>query len=346
VNVIFRTDASEGIGTGHLIRCLVLADALARQGGTCHFLLRQQNAVWRRILDGRPYPVGVLDLPQDIDPLEDAHRSLRCAQGWPAADWLVVDHYGLDARWERAARALCPNLLALDDLADRPHDCDVLVDPGLGRHASDYSALVPPSTNLLLGPSFAILKPAFALHHGRAPLWPAVRRAHVFFGGGSAAAWLPDCVGLLMDLDRALEVFAVGFCDEQAMSMLQERHGKRLTWARQVDDMAAGYACCSLALGSPGTATWERACIGLPSAILATAPNQVPILEQLDRLGLCRFLGSARDWDTPALTSAIRDFLHDDSARAAMRALGVSTVDGRGVERLLQHLHDGRAIHA
>lgn len=340
MNVFFRTDASDHIGTGHLTRCLVLADAIANQGGTCHFLIRQQNAVSRRLLDGHPHCVFSLDLPDVCDALEDVRRCIQYARGVPAAaDWLVVDHYGLDAQWEHAARALSPFILVIDDLADRAHDCDVLVDPGLGRQAGDYAPWLSGPADLLLGPRYAILKPLFTLHHGLAPLWPDVRRAHVFFGGGSAAGWMPDCVGMLMDAESALEVFAVGICDEQAMFRLKERHRGRLKWARQVDNMARYYATCSVALGSPGTATWERACIGLPSALLATAPNQVPILEQLDRQGLCRFLGPAWEWNAPVLRSKVHDFLQDDASRATMRALGISAVDGRGVERLLQRLH-------
>lgn len=339
MNVFFRTDASDHIGAGHLTRCLVLADAIAGQGGTCHFLVRHQNAVSRRLLDGRSHTVFSLDLPEDCDPAEDARRCVGYARSVATpVDWWVVDHYGLDAQWERVARSLSSSILVVDDLADRAHDCDVLVDPGLGRQASDYARWVSGPADLLLGSRYAMLKPAFALNHGRAPLWPEVRRAHVFFGGGSAAEWMPECIDIMMDVEPDLDVSAVGICSEQAMDRLMERHGSRLDWVRQVDDMARHYATCSVALGSPGTATWERACIGLPSAVLATAPNQIPILEGLDRLGLCRFLGPAWELKVPELRSRIRDFLQDDAARAAMRNFGLSAVDGRGVERLLRRL--------
>lgn len=339
MNVFFRTDASDTIGAGHLTRCLVLADAIAGQGGTCHFLVRHQNAVSRRLLDGRSYPVFSVDLPEDCDPSEDVRRCIGYARSVATAvDWLVVDHYGLDAQWERAARSLSSCILVIDDLADRAHDCDVLVDPGLGRQASEYARWVSAPTDMLLGSRYAILKPAFALNHGLAPLWSEVRRAHVFFGGGSAAEWMPECIDIMMDVEPDLEVSAVGMCSEQAMDRLMKRHGSRLKWVRQVDDMARHYATCSVALGSPGTATWERACIGLPSALLATAPNQVPILEGLDRLGLCRFLGPAWELKAPELRTRTRDFLQDDAARAVMRNCGLSAVDGRGVERLLRRL--------
>lgn len=341
MNVLFRTDASGSLGTGHLARCLVLADAIARCGGTCHFLVRNRNAVADRLLNDSPHSVFSLDLPDACDSMEDVQRCIHYVQGMSSmVDWLVVDHYGLDAQWEGVARKMSPSLLVIDDLANRPHDCDVLVDPGPSRQAVEYARwLRDERTHLLLGPQYALLKPSFATHHDTAPLWPEVRRAHVFFGGGSAVGWLPACVAMLMDAEPALEVFAVGFCNEQAMLRLGERHGKRLTWSRHEADMVQHYARCSVAIGSPGTATWERACIGLPSALMATAQNQVPILEQLDQQGLCRYLGPAWQWDTPLLASRIHAFLQDDASRASMRALGVSAVDGRGVERIVQRLH-------
>lgn len=346
MNVFFRADASDIIGTGHLVRCLVLADAVASRGGRAHFIVRSWNTVSRRILDNTPHQVLSLDLPDTCDALEDARRCLQILQAHGTVDWLVVDHYGLDARWETLAGASATSLLVIDDLADRPHDCDALVDPGLGRQASAYAAWVPTRTQTMLGSPYAILKPAYAQHHGSAPRWPQTRRAHVFFGGGSSAVWLPACVEALMNAEPALEVFAVGICDEVAMRRLEAHHGRRLTWSRHEADMAPNYSRCSVAVGSPGTATWERACIGLPSALIATASNQVPILEQLDQQGLCRYLGPAWEWHMPALTDQLRAFLQDSASLAAMRELGTSSVDGRGAERIVKRLLDPGARDA
>jgi UDP-2,4-diacetamido-2,4,6-trideoxy-beta-L-altropyranose hydrolase len=131
-----------------------------------------------------------------------------------------------------------------------------------------------------------------------------------------------------------------------AMRRLEARHGRRLTWSRHEADMAPNYSRCSVAVGSPGTATWERACIGLPSALIATASNQVPILEQLDQQGLCRYLGPAWEWHMPALTDQLRAFLQDSASLAAMRELGTSSVDGRGAERIVKRLLDPGARDA
>lgn len=339
MNVVFRADASEALGAGHLARCLVLAGEISKRGGTCQFLIRNRNAVACRVLENCLHETTSLDLPDTCDPIEDARRCAHYVQGVSTAvDWLIVDHYGLDARWEDVFRSMRPSVLVIDDLANRSHQCDVLVDPGMGREAADYAGWIPAQADTLIGSRYAILNPSFALHHAGSPLWPMVRRAHVFFGGGASARWLPACVEMLMKADATMEIFALGFCDEQAMTRLHETHGPRLSWSRYEADMIQHYERCSVAFGSPGAATWERACMGLPSAVMATAENQIPILMQLDQLGLCRYMGPVWEWDEFQLIEWVRSFLQDDTSRASMRATGLTSIDGLGAERIVLRL--------
>lgn len=339
MHVVFRADASESLGSGHLKRCLLLADAILESGGRCSFIVRNRNIVSERLLKHCVHNVFFLDLSEMADQVEDANQCIQCMHNMlHAIDWLIVDHYGLDIRWEAAARAMSRFLLVIDDLANRTHDCDVLVDPGFGRHEEDYAHWLTPNVNRLLGSQYAIVHPSFANFHASAPVWPEVRRVHIFFGGGASVKWLTSCVELIMEVEPDIEVFALGFCDEQVIARLQERYGDRLEWSRYEEDMVKHYSRCSLAIGSPGTATWERACVGIPSAILATAENQIPILIQLDQLGLCRYLGPAWQWNLQELAGKIRAFFQDDVSRSYMRATGLSAVDGKGVERIVLNL--------
>ena len=329
-------DASEALGAGHLVRCLVLADAMAARGGHSRFFLRDINPYAARILNNTVHEVCALEIDEAGGATADAEALGRKMQA--AADWLVVDHYGLDAAWERIARAGARRILVIDDLADRPHDCDLLVDPGLGRRAEDYTAWMGRHTEMLLGTRYAILKATYAEFHGAAPVWPAARRAHVFFGGGSPATWLPAYVGALLEAVPELSVSAVGLGDEGAMHRLAEIHRARLQWRRHVADMASEYARCDVAIGSPGTATWERACIGLPSGLVATARNQVPILRSLERQGFCRYLGAAWEFDAPEFVSLVQSWMQDQAALVATRAFGLASVDGLGAQRIVQRL--------
>ena len=336
MRVVFRVDASETVGAGHLVRCLVLADLIADFGGASHFLVRNRNVVADRLLHNSAHEVRYLNLPESSSILDDARASAEAMPG--VVDWVVVDHYGLDSRWEVALHSYTKFLLVIDDLANRAHACDLLVDPGFGRQVAHYAGLMERRAEMLLGTRHAILKPAFADYHNVAPIWPAVCHAHVFFGGGSPVAWLPAYVKAMLDAIPTLSLCAVGFADEESMAQLIKIYGLRLKWKRHVEKMALEYSQCDIAIGSPGTATWERACVGLPSGLIATANNQIPILHDLERQGFCRYLGAAWEFNELEFVGLFRDFLQDRSSLVAMRALGISSVDGNGARRIVQKL--------
>lgn len=196
MKIAFRADASLQIGSGHVMRCLTLADALRKQGAQCHFICRAHLGNMIDVIRQRGYRVTSLSAYNDRDqyvadadadagerfiqdvqesnPKQVAHSAwLGCT--WEAdaketalvigslkLDWLVVDHYAIDQRWERMLYTHCGQLMVIDDLADRPHHCDMLLDQNLGRLVQDYSGLVPAFCEILTGPKFALLRPEFA----------------------------------------------------------------------------------------------------------------------------------------------------------------------------------------
>jgi UDP-2,4-diacetamido-2,4,6-trideoxy-beta-L-altropyranose hydrolase len=337
MRMAIRVDVSELAGAGHFTRCLALADQFSAAGGRVMFLTQKAVPLVTGALANRPHELRVLDLPQSASQEDDAWASVGALDA--CCDWLVVDHYGLDHRWESALRAHERRLLVIDDLADRGHACDVLVDPGFAREAAAYDGLVPPHAQLLLGSRYALLKPGFARDHDSAPPWPQRRRVHVFFGSGATAFnWLAPYSERLLEGLPNIEVHALGRGDMHAMIDLRRRFADRFDWQEQVDDMAAHMAGCSVAVGAPGSATWERACVGLPSALVATSDNQIGILQQLDRANFCRYLGTAWQLGADAFIAGVVAFLSDEPRLRELRACGVTAVDGRGTERIVGHL--------
>lgn len=178
MNVCFRADASLAIGSGHVMRCLTLADALRTRGAVCHFLTRAHAGNLISTIRQRGHDVTALPDCGGTVPVKDdsslAHSAwLGCSIEQDAEqsavilhtlrpDWLVLDHYALDQRWERALRPYYGRLLAIDDLADRPHDCDILLDQNLGRKAADYAQLLPKRCTIAIGPAYALLRPEFS----------------------------------------------------------------------------------------------------------------------------------------------------------------------------------------
>ena len=177
-NIVFRVDASLEIGTGHLMRCLTLADSFREQGAVCRFISRAHDGNLVELTRQRGYetfalPVGdsFVAPKEDVQPAHaswlgadwstDAQQTLHVLDGFEI-DWLVVDHYALDARWERDVASACARIMVIDDLADRMHDCAVLLDQNLGRIASDYAGLLPSGCKVLVGVKYALLRSEFA----------------------------------------------------------------------------------------------------------------------------------------------------------------------------------------
>jgi UDP-2,4-diacetamido-2,4,6-trideoxy-beta-L-altropyranose hydrolase len=355
MHVIFRADASQAIGSGHVTRCATLAGALREAGATVRFLCRDlpgHYAGWLRQLG---YEVVLLPAPREplpaaveqyarwlgVSVAEDAAQSLA-ALGDAGGDWLVVDHYALDATWERELGQRVPRVLVIDDLADRAHDCALLLDQNYHAAGAARYARLAPDAELLLGPQFALLRPDFAAC--RAVLRPRsgeVGKLLVFFGGSDAADVSSTVLRALAATGRrelAVDVVA-GQANShlEALGALCVRIGARLH--TQVDDMAARMAAADLAFGAAGVATWERAALGLPTLAVSVADNQREIARYADALGLLRWLGDAADVSEAAWAAAIDWACSEPGALHRQSVAGMETVDGRGARRVVERIH-------
>jgi len=317
--ILFRCDASLQIGSGHVMRCRTLARELRRRGAEISFLCRQQPGDLIELLrqEFQVLALPTLAAVASSSPLEGRALYaawLGCSQQQDAADclaalkqaginsaqWLVVDHYGLDASWEGAMREGLgseppPQLLVIDDLADRPHSCDLLLDQNFFGAATQqrYGGLVPAQCRQLLGPQYALLGPEYALFHPLVPPRTELRRVLVFFGGVDPANYTCQAIKALMVPELAhlaVDVVLGLQCPHrQAVeSLVAQRphttlHGPLLS-------LAGVISRADLAIGAGGATTWERACLGLPSVVLPIAANQLPFSEALAAGGLIHLL--------------------------------------------------------
>lgn len=337
--ICFRADASTTIGQGHVMRCLALAHTLRDAGWHCTFLCQERTGHPIDLLRMQGFSVAAL--PATDDWHDDAQATLAALDQQPI-DWLVVDHYGLDERWERQLRHRVKHLLVIDDLANRKHDCDLLLDQNAGRQASDYQSLVPPDCSVLLGPEFALLREEFRQQRINNPARTNDRNiGHLLISMGGADAG--NVTG------KVLQVLA-----EQPPATLKTVTvvlGSACPWINDIrafagefprpirliinaQNMAALMAEADLAIGAGGISAWERCCLGLPSLIIAIAENQLPGALALQALGAAQFLGDA-DTFAPALK---RIFTKGLSAEH-LHALSVNAyrmVDGNGRLRVLQ----------
>jgi UDP-2,4-diacetamido-2,4,6-trideoxy-beta-L-altropyranose hydrolase len=293
VRYAFRVNSSAQIGAGHLVRCLALADRLRTAGGQVAFVVRplpgsleaQVAAAGFALarlpdedLDETRYPWLGVPLAREI---AESRAALARTGG---ADWLIVDSYGLDARWERAMRPQTSAVFAFDDLADRPHDVDGLLDQNdPNERAERYRALVPATARLFIGPRYAQLRAQFSAARSRLPSRDGtIRHVLVAFGSDTGDNTL-TALEALGDVAPGLRVSVVlgrgapGF--ETVAALVDARAG----WVLHphVESMAELMASADLALGAAGTSTWERCYLGLPAVAWAIADNQSVVLEPL-----------------------------------------------------------------
>lgn len=331
---VFRADASPEIGGGHVMRCLALAEALEATGGwRCGFATGPESSAMIPAI--RALACDPLDL---VGAAEDEPATL--ADGWSGGcDLLVVDHYRRDAVFERACRPWAHRIMAIDDLADRAHDCDLLLDHTMGRKASDYTAFTGPSCRMMLGSSYALLRREFLAARScaleRRGRGEPVRRILVALGASDpndATSRVLDGIessGVEASIDVVLGEHA------PHIDTVRERMPQAATLHCAASNMAALMSGADMAIGAAGTTSWERCCLGLPSLMVTTADNQRFVAAALDDAGAARLLGRSGDLTAATIGEAVAALAHDAHARLAMAERAAALCDGRGLERAI-----------
>lgn len=348
MRIAFRVDGSEAIGTGHIVRCLTLADRLSRDGHACQFVVRAHGGTPASLIEARGYPCAILPQADGEGCNELAHsRWLGTSQARDAAetraaldgtvDWLVVDHYALDHRWQSELRAVASQILVVDDIADRVHDCDLLLDQNLQGDRDRYAGLVPAGCRLLLGPRYALLAPRFAELRAKAGAMRPDGAVLVYFGGVDAQGATLTALDALADADlgdRRIDV-VVGDLNPHRAAIVE--------WCRLRDqahfhgggtDMPALMAEASLAIGAAGTTTWERCCLGLPTILVTIAENQRAGALALAREGAAIWVGDHAEISAATLAAALRTLFAAPHLAEVVASSAARLVDGHGAHRV------------
>lgn len=357
MHIAFRVDASHQIGTGHLMRCLTLADALRQREASICFVSRHMPEHLQKMIEDRGYRFNALPhgLPQAGDELAhshwlgvsqqaDAEATLQVLQG-QAWDWLIVDHYALDARWESVLHAGCRRVMVIDDLADRMHDCDMLMDQNLYSDMHQrYRDKVTPDCQLLLGPAYALLKPDFGTIRQHVGVRDGkVERILVFFGGIDAANHTGRAITALASLGGSnfhVDV-VIGIQHPQREKIKADCMARGYACHVQTDRMAQLIASADMAIGAGGATTWERCCLGLPTLAISVAANQRRQIDDAAREGLL-YVPDLPEQSGPSLALHVKALLDNAALRTMLSSNGMRHVDGRGVSRVVNRLGASR----
>jgi UDP-2,4-diacetamido-2,4,6-trideoxy-beta-L-altropyranose hydrolase len=327
------------------------------------FITRDLPGNLDTLIRARGFALQSLPRPQAEIPLDPDDRLLTKWAGVPAKldaaqtgallvelcpDWLVLDHYAFDATWQAAALPANTRLMVIDDLADRPHLCDVLLDQNLGRQAVDYDGLVPVFARRMIGPSYALLRPEFSAARGnslaiRAGRKEGMRNILIAFGGVDIANASETALRALAALPKASDLNVELVLGNTAPALDRLRAlAPTLPYACtvlvDVHDMAKHMTWADVAIGAAGGTAWERCTLGLPSLIAVLADNQVLAAQALANTNAAILLGRA---DAPNLKDALRTALarlSDPTELAAMAARAATICDGRGTALVIRAL--------
>lgn len=320
--ILFVVDAGPAVGGGHVMRSLTLARVLEAQGASYAF--------------AGPQPMGDLLDAFAPDAPRIAAEDLAAATVRESFDAIVFDHYGL-AEADHRAMAQGRPVLVVDDLADRPLGADIVVDAGPERRAEDYLGLTPEATRLLLGPAFAAVRPEFAALRGPALAWRGepVQRVLISLGLTDLDAITARVVERVRPRlnDTGIDVVLGAAAPSlPGLSKVARRDGRLLLHV-DTPHMARLTAEADIGVGAPGSSTWERCVLGLPSVMIILADNQRPAAHALAERGAALVVDlAAPDFDT-AFDRALMKLLRDAGARRDLAARSAELCDGLGAGR-------------
>jgi UDP-2,4-diacetamido-2,4,6-trideoxy-beta-L-altropyranose hydrolase len=360
VKVIIRTDASIEIGTGHVMRCLTLAEALRDRGAECRFICREHAGNLIETIRQEGFECNTLAKSTEMHEVDDANGLALAHAEWLGAsmqhdaqqtiqalgggmvDWLVVDHYALDNRWEDMLRPHAKKIMVIDDLADRHHVCDLLLDQNLVANSEKrYQDLLPEHCATLLGPQYALLQLEYAELHSRTPPRTGpVKRIFVFFGGTDQHNLKGRTVSAFLKMRRddiKLDVVVSSNSPHAAEIQAQAQSHSNITLHSALPSLAPLMLQADLAIGACGATSWERCCLGLPSLVITLAKNQKPIAAELHQRGLVRWLGHYDVVTEEKLLDALQTVIDYKELESWSRVC-MTVTDGSGIKHVISVL--------
>ena len=352
--IAFRVDVAPHIGTGHLQRCLTLATQLKESFVKSIFFVRQYDSNLLNIIDENGFEYSVigsstnklfsdrhaewLGVTQQID----AEEFLKSASDF-RIDGLVIDHYSIDYVWESTVKErLGLPILVIDDLANRKHNCEILLDqnywPDMDKR---YTGLIPDDCQCFFGPEYALLKPIFyKLIRDNMSLKPTANTVLVNFGGvGNFKLW-QVVLPALLECNKFNFHIVTGKLLPNKYTYLSSlvRNSSHIYIEEVTNKMPELMRVSAYSLGACGSTVWERFCLGLNSALIDIAENQRELVKYLDEQELIDYLGSLETITTEEVINFITNLQLDSKSYVNRKSRIQDLVDGLGPKRIESHI--------
>ena len=336
MKVVFRVDASLQMGTGHVMRCLTLANELKQQNHDIVFICRELTGNLILLIK---YPILVLPKNDNFqsDGLylnwlgttqeQDAEQTIKAIP--KNTDLLIVDSYALDEIWHKQLRPYTKKIMVVDDLADRQFDCDVLLNQNLGTQIEDYKDKVPNDCELLLSCDYALLRPEFSNLREKALIkrknTKEIKNILISMGGSDITNKTYD---ILQDISDDLNIVVVlgSSSPHNKMIISYAKDKENIKVVIDADNISGLMFDADLAIGAGGSTSWERCCLGLPTLLYVLAENQRKIAENLEQLDAVKIVDN--------LKVNLQNILNNLHFWQTMSESAQTVCDGIGVKRI------------
>lgn len=355
MQIVFRLDASEKIGIGHFSRCKNLASYLSKRGAKIHFIVRNLNKNLSNYIKKKNFKISYLKKNSKFEKI----LNLSEDKLWPnklqiidafdtnniiakkKVDWLIVDHYGLNAAWENKLKKKVKNIMVIGDHLNRKHNCDLFLFQNYNKKKINLEKHLPKTSKILLGPKFSLLDETYASLRKKIRLKKnKVKNIFTSFGGTNANNLILKIIDIFKSAEfkkiNLLVVTPKIFFDHIKLKKFYNRSNiKILSSVKTLSKLIFNSDFC---IGAGGTTNWERMCLGLPTLVLPIASNQMSISSNLEKEKLIYLIKNFASTNSNILKKKLIKILKNDKKLYEMKQKNLSMVDGLGGLRLAEIL--------
>ena len=341
-NIIFiRVDSSTKIGYGHFMRCMALADTL-QKNFEINFITRSLEG--SLISDIQKKGFGIFRFysnSEKINEKNDAQKTISLIKKHSGSkNILIVDNYQLSKKWETDVKPFVHKLIVIDDLSNRSHNCDLLIDQNLHTKVNGlYKGLIPSNCIKLIGPKFSMIRKEFRMMRKSVkPRTFPIKKILVSFGGSDIENQTPVALNSIKKMNGKINVDVVVGKANKCKKTLKIfcNKNKHFTYYEQIDNIADLMLSSDLSIGSSGSTTWERCCLGLPAIVSISSNDQRDIANSLSRKKCIINLGDVKKLKESSYINVITNLKKNDLRNMSKNSM--SLVDGNGTQRILKHI--------
>ena len=343
-NTIFiRVDSGQKIGYGHLIRCMALGDKLKKNWHVI-FVTSNIKGNITSIVKNNFQVIQLKTAYGDLSKViikDDAIETVQTIKKFGNKNsFLIVDNYKLSQRWESIVKPYVKRLIVIDDLMNRKHNCDLIIDQNLHtRMNSLYTKSIPKNCTKLLGPYYAILRNQFITQRKYAKIRSLpIKNILISFGGSDNENYTLHALASLKKLNSDVNVNVVIGTANMNKKTIKNFCKKNLNfnYFEQVENMAKLMKIADLCIGSSGTTTWERCCLGLPAIVAVASNDQKDIANAVSNNKCIINLGKIKKSDNVNYVRLMKNLKNSELQNMSRNCMKL--VDGKGAARISKYI--------